>query len=992
VPDEARLIAAFILALGAGVALTPVAILVANRSGFVDRPVGWKTHAGPTPYLGGAAVVTAFALATLLTGEQGSHLAPLVAGAGAMWLIGTIDDGRPLPASLRLGLEACIASLLWALDLGWDVFDAPAFNLALTIVWVLAVVNAFNVFDIMDGAAAIVAAVSALSLATIAWIEGDIALAVMVLGLAGACLGFLPYNMAGPARIFLGDGGSMPIGFVLAAAAAALSQTDVRGVELVLVAVLVVGIPTLDIVLRVVSRRRAGIALLTAGNDGVAHRLLPRFASTRDVAIALGLSQAALGALAVGASELGEGSIIAAWTTWLIAAVGAIALLETSAWAPERTGPVSTRTTGGGPVGPMTRLPSPVEVLVIAFIAISCGMSPFLYGFYEVGVWGPIALGMLAAFLGLLIARPAAPRRMALVAGGALALFWLWAVLSTGWAESADQALTEANRWLLYAALFGVLVLLLRDDGLSTIVIGLGAATIVAFGGYLLARMFLGSADELFLDGRLNEPLGYVNGQAGFLLVGVWPLVALAERARQPWLAGAAAAGVSALLAMVLLGQTRSVLPAVALSILAMLVFVPGRTRRAWMLVAAACGLAVALGPVLEVYDSTAGASWPGDGVLREAAIAILLGSALAGVLWALFAAFGPAAARRLGGPARARAAAQAPLAILALAGVLAVAAAVNDPLDRLKDEYRSFTELQVDSGASTRFTSGGGNRYDYWRVAWNQFEDNPLRGVGAGNYDRTYFVERRTSEDIRQAHSIELQTLGELGLVGGALLLTFLAAVALGFARRARAARVDLRARGLAVAAGGTFTVWLVQTSVDWMHLIPGLTGIVLCSAAVLVGPWRSERAPQRGRGRVVVVAVGAVVVVFAAVLVGRAALAHRYVSDGRELLASDPAAALDKARSSLALNDEALPAYYLEAAAWARLNEYARARAALNAAATREPHDFVTYALLGDLATRRGEDRQALRDYRRALRLNPRNEALVAAVAEVRERAGRG
>ena len=93
-----------------------------------------------------------------------------------------------------------------------------------------------------------------------------------------------------------------------------------------------------------------------------------------------------------------------------------------------------------------------------------------------------------------------------------------------------------------------------------------------------------------------------------------------------------------------------------------------------------------------------------------------------------------------------------------------------------------------------------------------------------------------------------------------------------------------------------------------------------------------------------------------------------------------------------SLDLNDEALPAYYLEAAAWARLDEYARARAALNAAAAREPHDFVTYALLGDLATRRGDDVQALRDYRRARGLNPRNQALGAAVAEAEQRAGRG
>ena len=100
---------------------------------------------------------------------------------------------------------------------------------------------------------------------------------------------------------------------------------------------------------------------------------------------------------------------------------------------------------------------------MIAFIAVSCGLSPFLYGFYDVSVWGPIALGMLAALLGLLIARPAAPRREALVAAGALggdSGSGHWS--RPRWAESADQAMTEANRWLLYAALFGVLVLLLQ--------------------------------------------------------------------------------------------------------------------------------------------------------------------------------------------------------------------------------------------------------------------------------------------------------------------------------------------------------------------------------------------------------------------------------------------------------------------------------------------------------------------------------------------------
>lgn len=106
--------------------------------------------------------------------------------------------------------------------------------------------------------------------------------------------------------------------------------------------------------------------------------------------------------------------------------------------------------------------------------------------------------------------------------------------------------------------------------------------------------------------------------------------------------------------------------------------------------------------------------------------------------------------------------------------------------------------------------------------MAAGQFEDAPLRGIGAGNYDRTYFVERRTAEDIKQPHSLPLQTLAELGLVGGFGLLAFLGAIVAGFARRARAARTSASDLGLVVAGGGMFLVWLVHTSVDWLHLSP--------------------------------------------------------------------------------------------------------------------------------------------------------------------------
>src|SRR5680860_799969 len=123
-PDEARLILAFGLALGAAFAATPVAIAVATRTGFHDRPVGYKGHRTPTPYLGGAAVVAAFVLAGLTVGGELSRLSPIVALAFAMWCLGTLDDRIALSASLRLTIEFAAASALWTFGLGWSVFDA----------------------------------------------------------------------------------------------------------------------------------------------------------------------------------------------------------------------------------------------------------------------------------------------------------------------------------------------------------------------------------------------------------------------------------------------------------------------------------------------------------------------------------------------------------------------------------------------------------------------------------------------------------------------------------------------------------------------------------------------------------------------------------------------------------------------------------------------------------------------------------------------------
>jgi hypothetical protein len=618
----------------------------------------------------------------------------------------------------------------------------------------------------------------------------------------------------------------------------------------------------------------------------------------------------------------------------------------------------------------------PAKVL-IGLAGAGFGVSAFFFGFYDASVWEPLALGWLCLALGLLLAGRALPSRTGMIAVAGLVGLWLWSLLSTRWAESADQAVTDANRWLLYAAVLVALLSLVRTRLEARLLVGAATAGALAVAGYVLVRLLGGDGASLFSEGRLNEPLNYINGDGTYLLIGFWPLIAVAERARFALAAAAAAAAAVPVATLVVLTQSRGAILAFAVSTIAMLAIVPGRTRRGWALVAVALGLLVAAGPLSDVVSASlpSGAAGAPEHDLRRVAVAGLLGGALTGVVWGIACAFASELSRRPG-PTHARLGRSATVAlvVVALIGGTAALLPVHKRVDQISDQYHTFTNLGGTGGGS-RLLSGGGKRYDLWRIAWHQFRDHPVRGIGAGNYDRTYFLERKSDQYVLQAHSIELQTLGETGLVGAAALAAFLGAVLVAFWRMAR--RRDLTGDpALAVAAGGIFIVWLAHSSVDWMHLIPGLTGIALCAAAALcAAPPAQGREAGRPLWSRPLVAVGVAVAIAAgAYSIARPALALKLRSDGHDRLTSDPAAAIRDARDSLALDDEPVATYYLEAAGYARLDLYRQARAALREAVRREPHNYVTWALLGDLARRHGDRAAARSAYRRAHQLNPR------------------
>ena len=619
-------------------------------------------------------------------------------------------------------------------------------------------------------------------------------------------------------------------------------------------------------------------------------------------------------------------------------------------------------------------------------IGAALGASQVIHGAYNESTWAPIALGALALVLALTIGVPRRPSRAVLIALASLLGLWLWSLISSGWSGSSDAAHVAANRWLLYAAAFAVLWWMVGNDRRRALaLLGGVAAGVLGVAVWMVVRMLGGHGPALFLGTRLNDPLGYVNGQAGYLLVAVWPCLALTERrgARTAALAGLGMSGLVILVALGLLTQSRSWGIGLIVSALLVLAAIPGRRRRVAVLVLAAATIALLYAPLSDVWRHPDHLGVVTAARTRHAAKVILLGALAAGVVWALallaFERGVPVGSNRRRLTLRFT---DVALGALILAAIVALAVNAGAISHRVHNQYEAFVHLGPTPGG-TRFFSGGGNRYDYWRVAMVEFRSEPIRGVGAGGYDVGYYLHRRTTEPITQPHSLELQTLAELGLVGGLLLLAFLGAVALGFVHTARAARASPVTRAVAVAAGGAFAGWLVQTSVDWMHLFPGLTAIALAAAvALLARP--AGRVAIGGRARIAAIALAAAIACAGAITIAPRILSLDNQQAAEHALGNGaPKAAITDASRALDYDSRSVQTLVLRAAGFARLQAFAPALADLKRALAVEPRNWVTWALLGDLLTRRGERLRAHSAYERALALNPLEPSLRSAVA---------
>jgi Flp pilus assembly protein TadD len=656
---------------------------------------------------------------------------------------------------------------------------------------------------------------------------------------------------------------------------------------------------------------------------------------------------------------------------------------------------------------------APATVPALAAIALFIVWAADQAG-YPVTHWAPGGLVVLA-LLGLTVVIVGsgwsqAPRTVR-VAVAALAAFTLLSFLSILWAGVTGDAWEGANRTLLYLLVFALFASHRQGAASAALLLGGWTLAMIALAAFALLHVDsagAGSLGTLAPEGRLVYPSGYANANAAQWLMAFWPAVLLARTRQLPWgLRGVLAGGAVLLAEVALLSQSRGSLYATPVMLVLVFALVPNRTRTFALLVPVAAGVLAAAPAVLRVGDHLGPADTPLPAHLHAATLAVLAAALAVGLTVAAGAALdaGPRLSRRSRLALRRGVAALALAALVAaVAGGLAVA---GDPVTRLESAWHSFKGgYGEDSHTGSRLTSGlGSNRYDFYRVALDEFAAHPLLGIGADNFQDEYLIHGRSGETPHYPHSVELRTLSQTGLAGGAIAIVGLGAALLAAAAALRAG--DPLARSVAAGGLACFGYWVVHGSFDWFWEFAGLgaPAFALLGLACALAPPRAHARPpggdgaspvapgsrREGRARRSPAAVAGVAAAALAALAAAASLAAPWLSQlelqsAARVWTTAPQTAYARLRDAAALNPLSDQAYLLAGSIAVRYGELDRAAHQFSLALERDPHDAYATLQLGAIASTRGEPVAAVRLLARALSLNPREALVRQALATAR------
>jgi O-antigen ligase len=635
---------------------------------------------------------------------------------------------------------------------------------------------------------------------------------------------------------------------------------------------------------------------------------------------------------------------------------------------------------------------------------------------YPVTHWGPgglILLALLAIALGLVRIRLAEMPISVRIALGAMAGYTALSFLSILWAGVPGDAWEGANRTLLYLLVFALFASW-RQRGLgAALVLGAWTLALAGLAGFTLLHLdaaHLSALQKMIPDGRLDYPTGYPNANAAQWLMAFWPALLLARSERLPAVLRGLLAGAAVLLADVaLLSQSRGSLYATPVILVLVFALLPGRVRTVALLLPVAAGIGVAV-PVLLKVGTHPGIEYVTHSSMRNATLASFAGALVVALVVGVAAMI--ERRRRLSDVARGRIRATARVATGAalLAIVVGGLALAGNPVTRIEHAWSSFKGgYGADSTSGSRLVSGlGSNRYDFYRVAVDEFIAHPILGIGADNFQEQYLVHGRSEETPHYPHSVELRTLSQSGLIGSLLALLGLGGALLAAAGAIR--RADPLARSVAAAALAGFGYWVVHGSFDWFWEFAGLgaPAFAMLGLTCALAPARrlgqgqagerSETSPRAlsegggllrssGVGRLGIVAGGGVLV--AVVLAASLALpwlSQLQVQSAVSVWTKSSRTAYARLQDASSLNPLSDEAYLVAGSIALRYGELARADREFSRALSRTPGDAYATLERGAIASARGESRSALRLLERANQLNPRSGIAKQALETVR------
>ena len=524
---------------------------------------------------------------------------------------------------------------------------------------------------------------------------------------------------------------------------------------------------------------------------------------------------------------------------------------------------------------------------------------------------GAIALALTLAVLLLFAPWPGSLRSSwgAAVALGGLLLLGAWTLLSGLWSPAPDEAISDGTRVLLYAAAFlvGMWLCRLLADRATLSLLPLAIAGGVAALGTAITLM---TGDDitryLSRDGSLEFPLGYHNANAAFFVIASWAALALAASPLADWRLRGPMLGCAVICAEVaFLSQSRGSLVGVGAAVFVWLLVSPYRVRAlAWLLVAA--GIAAAALPWLTDVYTTFNTDEPLGAVLEDAGRAMIVTAGAAVLIGLAAARFVPAPRRP---PELARSLLlplAAGIAVLLVGLAAAFAVVGEDPADwadQRLDELGQSGSPELSAEQSRFGFDATSQRPDQWRVAWHDAREDPLLGQGAGSFEFTYARERDADLTARDAHSVEMELLGELGFPGLAMFAVVMVGAAAAALRSRRLGPVPATVAAGALAAGA---YWLAHSSLDWFWTYPVVTAPVFALLGAAAAPALSavRRGPAAG-GRI----VAAAAVLAVALATVPFYLSERYVNDAYRGWQTDLQGAyddLDRAESLDPLSDE--------------------------------------------------------------------------------------